>query len=85
MYRSIGKTKLFFEDFTKLLAQIEAILNSSPITSVSNDPNDALALTAGHFLIGRLITALPEPKTTGKETTSQTRQKKRMDHLIRDF
>ena len=27
MYRSIGRTKLFFEDFTALLAQIEAISN----------------------------------------------------------
>ena len=49
IYRSIGKTKLFFEDFTTLLAQIEAILNSKPINSVSNDPNDALALTPEHF------------------------------------
>ena len=85
MYHSIGKTKLFFEDFTTLLAQIEAILNSRPITSVSNDPNDALALTPRHFLIGRPIAALSEPKTTGEETISLTRQKKRMEHLIRDF
>ena len=85
MYRSIGRTKLFFEDFTTLLTQIEAILISWPITCVSNDPNDAIALTPGHFLIGRPITALAEPKTTGKETISLTRQKKRMDNLIRDF
>ena len=85
MYRSIGRTKLFFEDFTTLLTQIEAILNSRPITSVSNEPNDALALTPGNFLIGRPVTALPEPKTTGKETISLTRQKKRMDNLIGDF
>ena len=76
---------VFFEDFTTLLAQIEAILSSSSITSVSNNPNDALALTPGHFLIGRPITALLEPKTTGKETIFLTRQKKRMEHLIRDF
>ena len=85
MYRSMGRTKMFFEDFRALLTKIEAILNSRPITSVSNNPNDALALTPGHFLIGRPITALPEPKTTGKETISLTRQKKRMEHLISDF
>ena len=85
MYRSIRRTKLFIKDFTLLLTKIEAILNSRPITSVSNDANDALALTAGHFLIGRPITALLEPKTIGKENFSMTRQKKRMGNLIRDF
>ena len=85
MCRSIGRTNLFIEDFTTLLTQIEAILKSRPITSVSNDANDALALTPGHFFIGRPITALPDPKTTGKETISLTRQKKRMDNLIREI
>ena len=83
MYRSIRRTKLFIKDFTLLMTKIEAILNSRPITSVSNDSNDAL--TPGHFLIGRPITALPEPKTIGKENFSMTRQKKRMDNLIRNF
>ena len=85
LYRNIGGTKLVYVDFTTLLTQIEAILISRPITSVSNDANDALALTTGHCLIWRPITALPEPKTTGNETISLTRQKKRMDNLIRDF
>ena len=68
MYRSIGIIKLFFEVFTTLFTPIEAIANSRPITSVSTFAHDALALTTGHFLIVRPITALPEPKTTGKIT-----------------
>ena len=38
-----------------------------------------------HFLIGWPITALPEPKTTRKETISLTLQNNRMEILIRYF
>ncbi|UYV69731.1 hypothetical protein LAZ67_7000518 [Cordylochernes scorpioides] len=43
------------EELLTLLAQIEACLNSRPLTFVSNDPNDLTALTPGHFLIGNAI------------------------------
>ncbi|UYV72052.1 hypothetical protein LAZ67_9001679 [Cordylochernes scorpioides] len=50
------KSRLFnYEELLTLLAQIEACLNSRPLTFVSNDPNDLTALTPGHFLIGNAM------------------------------
>lgn len=39
------------------LVEVEALLNSRPITRVSDDENDMSALTPGHFLILRPFTA----------------------------
>ena len=51
---------LKYEELEMLLMQIEAILNSRPITPISSDPSDLMSLTPGHFIIGAPLTAYPE-------------------------
>lgn len=58
--RTIGEACLTIAEMTTILTQIEAILNSRPLTALSEDPNDLRALTPGHFLIGEHLLAYPE-------------------------
>ncbi len=50
-----------YEQYETCLTQIEACLNSHPITMQSPDPGDIGALTPGLFLIGGPITNIPNP------------------------
>lgn len=49
---------LDYESFYTVLTQIEAVLNSRPLTPLSPDPTDLNPLTPGHFIIGRPITSV---------------------------
>jgi hypothetical protein len=62
--RVIGLTSLTYEEMHTVLTQIEACLNSRPLTPISNDPNDLIALSPSHFLIGDLLTAPVEHDVT---------------------
>lgn len=59
--RVIGDSTLTYEEMNTLLTQIEAVLNSRPLSPLSDDPDDLTALTPGHFLIGTALSIIPEP------------------------
>lgn len=59
--RIIGNSIYTFEEYTTMLCEIEACLNSRPMCPVTNDPNDFSILTPGHFIIGDNILSPPRP------------------------
>ncbi|XP_071580897.1 uncharacterized protein [Temnothorax nylanderi] len=60
MRRTIGEALFTFEEFNTFVVEVEAILNSRPLTPMSSDPNDPLALTPAHFLINASLQTIPE-------------------------
>ncbi|XP_059045792.1 uncharacterized protein LOC131841489 [Achroia grisella] len=59
--RVIGDATLTFEEMSTLLCQVEACLNSRPISIMSNNLEEPLPLTPGHFLIGEPLVNVPSP------------------------
>ncbi|XP_076660309.1 uncharacterized protein LOC143363630 [Halictus rubicundus] len=62
--RVVGNELFTYEEFATFVTEIEAVLNSLPLTPISSDPNDPEALTPGHFLIGTALTSIPEVDLT---------------------
>ncbi|XP_062537976.1 uncharacterized protein LOC134206287 [Armigeres subalbatus] len=71
--RTLGTSIVTPDEFSTLLSQIEACLNSRPLTPVSNDPTDLDILTPGHFLIHRPMTAVLEPSLKDLKESSLSR------------
>lgn len=82
--RAIGNAHLTYEEFSTVLAQIEAVLNSRPIYPMSSDPDDFTPLTPGHFLIGRPLTAPAERDVMTVATHSLSRYR-RIEQLRQHF
>lgn len=61
---TIGDTLFTYEELYTYTTEIEAILNSRPITPISSDPNDLNALCPSHFLIGDSLMSVPEQDIT---------------------
>lgn len=84
LQRSVASASLTYEELSTVTAQIEAILNSRPITPLSSDPNDLTALTPGHFLIGEPLTALVDPQSV-PQSISLIRRWDLVNHIKKEF
>ncbi|XP_026464924.1 uncharacterized protein LOC113367541 [Ctenocephalides felis] len=82
--RVLGNAILTFEDFYTVLTQIEAILNSRPISPLSSDPNDYDPLTPGHFLIGKSLTSTPDPSVL-ETLDNRLSRYQRLQKLVQHF
>lgn len=58
--RVAGHRLFNLEELNTLVIQIEAILNSRPLTTIEANNNEYIILTAGHFLTGRMLIGVPE-------------------------
>ncbi|CAG9135942.1 unnamed protein product [Plutella xylostella] len=62
--RVLALAHVTYEEMITCLNQIEAILNSRPLTPLSSDPSDLSFLSPSHFLIGRPLTSVPYPQVS---------------------
>lgn len=61
LVKTIGLSTLTFEELSTVLCQIEAVLNSRPLTGLNDNPDDLSPLTPAHFLVGESSMVVPEP------------------------
>ncbi|XP_037821167.1 uncharacterized protein LOC119610134 [Lucilia sericata] len=74
--KTAGQLKYTFEEFSTLLAQIEACLNSHPLAPISDSVEDLSALTPGHFLIGTALLTPAEPEEVSSPLSIVNRWRK---------
>ena len=82
--RVLGNTSLNYEDFQTVLTQIEAILNSRPISPLSSSPDDYSPLTPAQFLVEKPLTAVPQPCYL-ETPENRLNQYKKLQQLIQTY
>lgn len=71
LHRIVGNVNLRFEELSTVLCQIEACLNSRPLTPLPTDSDGHFeVLTPGHFIIGRPIEAIPDSASSDQPISS---------------
>lgn len=68
--RVMGRALLTYEQLNTVLVEIEAVLNSRPISAMSADPTDFSYLTPGHFLTNAPLNSYPEQDVSNTPTNS---------------
>lgn len=65
----LGNSYCTYEELATILTEVEAVVNSRPLTYVSAEATEVEPLTPSHFLVGKRLTSLPT--STCKDATSQ--------------
>lgn len=84
--RVLGDQKLTYEEFTTLLAKIEACMNSRPLCQLTEDPEEFYNyLTPGHFLTGGPTMSLPRADYTEQNHIDLRRRWQLTEHMYQQF
>ena len=79
-----GSRKLQEDSFSTLICQVEALLNSRPLTSVSSDIGDVESLTPGHFLTG-MTSGLPSDTTISSKDRGAGKLWNNVNSIMNEF
>ena len=83
--RVIGSARLSYDELLTVIAEVETILNSRPLSYVSSDDLNA-PLTPSHLLTGHRLISLPDPFISSEDpdyvaTSAPNVLSRRMQHL----
>ena len=82
--KTVGKSKLTFDELSTAITEVEGVLNSRPLSFVSTEDLEE-PLTPAHFLLGRRSLSLPDSFCYGEESEdidiTSSALTKRMKHL----
>uniref|UniRef100_A0A1X7T5G3 Uncharacterized protein n=1 Tax=Amphimedon queenslandica TaxID=400682 RepID=A0A1X7T5G3_AMPQE len=65
--KTVGKSKLTFDELSTAITDVEGVLNSTPLSFVSTEDLKE-PLTPAHFLLGRRSPSLPDSFCYGGES-----------------
>ena len=73
--RILGKSSLNYEQLSTVLTEVEAVVNSRPITYIFDNQNIVDPLTPAHFLVGHRLTLLPKSDCKTESSRSNILEK----------
>lgn len=80
----LKKARLTDETLATVFCEVEAIVNSRPLTSVSTDVNDLEALTPAHLLLLRTSSTLP-PGIFIERDSYVSKRWRHVQYLVNEF
>ncbi|KAJ8910001.1 hypothetical protein NQ315_003529 [Exocentrus adspersus] len=83
----LRRSSLNYEDLSTILCDCDYVINSRPLTYVSNDPNDLVPITPSMFLQDQIEIGVPDYDNVDQASISKKlRHKQKLrDHLRRRF